>query len=142
MAAATFAPRRRKLPPTTINRWHDRRLGQRLSLSSNAFRPTDLPDVLIFRIRVKSSHQKYFAFTEARIRCMSAPSCSLQEGRIAIVTTRGCGMRWTRRHGWTSDAGRDGEIAWSWRPDAGVNPRVKSPGRRRLTSPALRGERV
>jgi hypothetical protein len=81
-----------------------------------------LPDVLIFRIYVKPSLQKYFAFTEAQITCMSALSRALQEGRIAIVTTRGCGMRWMRRHCWTSDADRDGEIAWSWRPDAGVKP--------------------
>ena len=38
-----------------------------------------------------------------------------------------------------SDA--DGEVVWSWSPDAGINPRVKSPGGRRLTSPVLRRER-
>jgi len=35
----------------------------------------------------------------------------------------------------------DGEVVWSWSPDAGINPRVKSPGGRRLTSPVLRRER-
>jgi len=29
-------------------------------------------------------------------------------------------MRWTRRYRQASDKGADGEIAWSWRPDAGV----------------------
>jgi len=29
-------------------------------------------------------------------------------------------MRWTLRHHSTSDANADGEIVWSWRPDAGV----------------------
>ena len=35
----------------------------------------------------------------------------------------------------------DGQVVWSWSPDAGIKPRVKRPGRRRLTSPALRRER-
>src|SRR5690348_9658510 len=42
----------------------------------------------------------------------------------------------------TNAARADGEVAWSRCPDAGINPRVKSPGGRRLSSPALRGERV
>jgi hypothetical protein len=33
--------------------------------------------------------------------------------------TRG-GMRWTRRLRLTSAADADGEVVWSWRPDAGV----------------------
>jgi hypothetical protein len=41
-------------------------------------------------------------------------------GRFAVVTTVGCGMRWTRRSRETSETGADGEIVWSWRPDAGV----------------------
>src|SRR5690348_18360329 len=41
----------------------------------------------------------------------------------------------------TGDIKADGEIAWSRHPDAGVNPRVKSPGGRGLTSPVPRGER-
>jgi hypothetical protein len=35
-----------------------------------------------------------------------------------------------------------GEIVWSRSPDAGINPRVKSPGRRWLSSPAHRREHV
>ena len=35
--------------------------------------PTDLPDGLIFRIRVKPCHEKYFAFTEMQITCMTLP---------------------------------------------------------------------
>src|SRR5689334_24911452 len=50
-------------------------------------------------------------------------------------------MQWTPRDRKTSEPGADGEIAWSWRPDAGVNPRVKSPGGRWLKSPVHRGER-
>ena len=41
------------------------------------------------------------------------------------------------------DVRRDayGQAVWFWLPDAGINLRVKSPGGRRLTSPALRRER-
>jgi hypothetical protein len=35
----------------------------------------------------------------------------------------------------------DGQVAWSWSPDAGINPWVNRPGGRRLTSPVLRRER-
>ena len=57
--------------------------------------PTDLPVGLIFRIRVKRLREKYFAFSEAKIRCMVRPVPHPSEGRIAIVTDVGCGMRWT-----------------------------------------------
>jgi hypothetical protein len=36
-----------------------------------------------------------------------------QEGRFAIVTDVGCGMRWTRWRRKTSGAGADGEVVWS-----------------------------
>jgi hypothetical protein len=47
------------------------------------------------------------------------------EGRFAIVTDVGSGMRWTREF-WaqslrkTTKALADGEIVWSWHPDAGA----------------------
>jgi hypothetical protein len=43
-----------------------------------------------------------------------------QEGRFAVVTDVGSGMRWTRQCRKTSDTGADGEGVWSWRPDAGA----------------------
>ena len=42
------------------------------------------------------------------------------KGRIAIVTRREAGMRWTRRHHQTNDANADGEAAWFWHPLAGA----------------------
>jgi len=47
------------------------------------------------------------------------------EGRFAIVTDVGFGMRWTRQRrrapvARTNDEAADGEVVWSWRPDAGV----------------------
>jgi hypothetical protein len=36
-----------------------------------------------------------------------------QEGRIAIVTNVGHGMRWTRCRQLTSDDAADGEVVWS-----------------------------
>jgi hypothetical protein len=44
----------------------------------------------------------------------------LQEGRFAVVTDVGRGMRWTLRQRETGAAKADGEAVWSWRPDAGV----------------------
>ena len=35
----------------------------------------------------------------------------------------------------------DGQVAWSWSPDAGTKSVERFDGRRRLTSPILRGER-
>jgi Cupin len=79
------------------------------------------------------------------IRSRPAPT----EGRFAIVTDVGCGMRWTQQRrrtpmacGRTADAA-DGEVVWSRRPDAGVKflrsrllrgdggKKARSPGRAR-----------
>jgi hypothetical protein len=48
-------------------------------------------------------------------------SCARQEGRFAIVTNVGYGMRWTLAVRKTSAWEADGEVVWSRRPDAGVN---------------------
>jgi hypothetical protein len=46
---------------------------------------------------VQSSRKKYFAFAVGQIICTSPRHPVPQEGRIAIVTDVGCGMRWTRK---------------------------------------------
>jgi len=38
----------------------------------------------------------------------------------AVVTTREAGMRWTRMARQTNVACADGEVVWSWPPDAEV----------------------
>jgi len=43
-----------------------------------------------------------------------------REGRFAIVTSAGSGMRWTREPRQTCDAFADGQVVWSWRPWAGA----------------------
>jgi hypothetical protein len=43
----------------------------------------------------------------------SALSRALQEGRFAIVTDVGCGMRWTQERAKTNGAFADGEVVWS-----------------------------
>jgi len=43
---------------------------------------------------------------------------------------------------WRAALARTSEIVWAWPPDAGVKPRVISPGRRWLKSPVHRGEHV
>ena len=42
----------------------------------------------------------------------------LKEGRFAIVTNVGCGMRWTLLVRQTSVSKADGEVAWFWHPGA------------------------
>jgi hypothetical protein len=59
--------------------------GRREASTFQSIAPTDLPDGLIFRIRVKRPRKKYFAFTEIEIGLYAAPSRAL-EGRVAIVT--------------------------------------------------------
>ena len=45
---------------------------------------------------------------------------SLAEGRIAVVTRREAGMRWTQKRCQTSGVIADGEAVWSWHPLAGA----------------------
>jgi hypothetical protein len=62
----------------------------------------------IFRNRVKPRNQKYFASRPTQIRCISPDVPFPLEGRIAIVTDVGDGMRWTReRQARMAIAGRD-----------------------------------
>jgi hypothetical protein len=42
------------------------------------------------------------------------------EGRFAIVTDVGGGMRWTQALLLTRALAADGKVVWSWRLDAGV----------------------
>src|SRR5258706_11024933 len=53
--------------------------------------------LLIFRNRVKPRNQKYSAFAVGQISASTSAVPCPQEGRFAIVTDVGCGMRWTRQ---------------------------------------------
>src|SRR5262249_12441836 len=92
------------------------------------------------RSNVKPRRKKYFPSVFRKYVIVSARPAPDQEGRFAIVTNVGKGMRWTQWRARTRRVDADGQAVWSWRPDAGVNPRVKSPGGRGLSSPAPRGE--
>jgi hypothetical protein len=68
----------------------------------------------------------HLRFSE-RCDCV-APSRLGKRDVRAIVTTREAGMRWPRqrRARWvvrTNGAAADGEVVWSWRPDAGAKLR-------------------
>jgi len=41
-------------------------------------------------------------------------------GALRIVTDVGCGMRWMLWRRKTGGAKADGEVVWSWHPDADV----------------------
>src|SRR5882757_11476908 len=73
---------------------------------------------------VQPLREKYFASPQTQITFKTPAVSFPQEGRFAVVTDVGSGMRWTRqrqaRKCWTKDADADGEVVWSWRSDAGV----------------------
>src|ERR1700744_4820487 len=57
--------------------------------------------------------QKYFVSSPGRNTFKPHAIPPSQEGRIAIVTDVGCGMRWTRRCHETNETAADGEAVWS-----------------------------
>jgi hypothetical protein len=86
---------------------------------------TDLPDLRIFRIQVKPSGQKYFSFSEGRIVWQNYPVPDwrgVSRSSRDVVRDTMDAVRIARRAMLTAD----GEIAWSWRPDAGVKPAADS----------------
>jgi hypothetical protein len=63
---------------------------------------------------VQSRLQKDFASRLAQITPVSAAVSAFHEGRIAIVTDAGLGMRWTWRRATDECAhAADGEVVWS-----------------------------
>jgi hypothetical protein len=59
---------------------------------------------------------------------------------VRVVTNVGRGMRWTRWLRKTNDASADGEVVWSWRPDAGVKLAEAIPPMTVAKEPGHRGE--
>jgi hypothetical protein len=58
---------------------------------------SDLPDRLFGRLRVQPCLPKYLYFHLTQITCFSRAIPFPIEGRFAIVTNVGFGMRWTRQ---------------------------------------------
>ena len=108
---------------------------------------SDLPDGQISDRAIQPRLQKYSCFHLSQISLRTPPSRSREEGRIAIVTDVGHGMRWTRQRrvrdviaersqgARTNDIAADGKAVWSWRPDAGVKFRGNLAQRRWQQSP-------
>jgi hypothetical protein len=74
---------------------------------------------------MSSSIGKNILLSFSEIRDYSLPIPPPLEGRIAIVTDVGSGMRWTwggSARDERADEGilADGEGVWSWSPDAGI----------------------
>jgi len=69
-----------------------------------------------------------FRFSENRLtptpnhRHESRRPAPFEEGRFAIVTNVGRGMRWTQVATRGERRNADGEIVWLWRPLAGAKP--------------------
>src|SRR5690349_8884533 len=164
MEAATSARRSRKLQASSISRSIDRgepatprraetpEIPGRFLDVNLANAPTDLPVVLIFRILVKPVRRRYFAFPEERIRCIAASSRPLRRAYRdrhdtwvrdamdrAVSPDERCRLRTAKSRG------PDAPTLASSLPvgNVGSSGRHAVIGRRRrLTSPALRGERV
>jgi hypothetical protein len=83
----------------------------------------DLPDGHVAQNPVQSSEKNIPLRDLLKSALLNRYPVS-QEGRIAIVTDVGYGMRWTRSAGRNHCADErrfaDGEVVWSWRPDAGA----------------------
>ena len=108
--------------PVTIG-FAARRTSRRASFSfprQSAPRP-DLPDGCGLEIRVKPGAQKYSCLPKFGFGVKDAHPAPLMEGRIAVVTTRGAGMRWTRRRCPTSGATRTAKWCGPGAPKAGAN---------------------
>jgi hypothetical protein len=83
---------------------------------------------------------KIFRLTRRANQWFNSARLTQMRGGSRSSRTRG-EMRWTRRPRLTSVADADGEVVWSWRPDAGVKLRgcprgdggkkARSPGRAR-----------
>ena len=71
-------------------------------------------------IRVVSWSRAKISLSENQKMCILPAIPFPQEGRFAVVTDVGSGMRWTRRCCWTSDTEADGEVVWFWRSEAGA----------------------
>ena len=98
----------------------------------------------ITRSKSQAPNSKIFCFSETpNQRYHSRVSCP-QEGRFAIVTDVGRGMRWTswRQAIFSPDeiAKAYGQVVWSWRRDAGVKLAGSIPPATVTTSPLHRGE--
>jgi hypothetical protein len=62
------------------------------------------------------------------------------EGRVAIVTKRGAGCDGRDGAETTSGAGTDGEVVWSWCPDAGIKSADDDPPMTGARKPGPRGD--
>ena len=83
---------------------------------------TNFPNQINVICPVQSLAQKHSASSVGQINGLNPPVSP--EGGAARDRHERCGgIRWTRRCRLTSGAAADGEVVWSWRPDAGAKSR-------------------
>jgi hypothetical protein len=78
-----------------LTKQHHRRTVLAFARTTVRVNAIDLPDAHDLRIAVNPLARKYFCFPEYGTSVWFAHPASHAEGRIAIVTRRGAGMRWT-----------------------------------------------
>jgi hypothetical protein len=112
----------------------------RTQAKSSHLAATKQRDGQISQNPVRPFPKKYSASAVGQISGLVWRVSPDERGGSRSSRTRG-GMRWTRKLRLTSVADADGEVVWSWRPDAGV----KSCGAIRMATvarkPVHRGER-
>jgi hypothetical protein len=112
-------------------------------VAKSCARKNEFRELIQSGLGCQSATRKYFSFRKSEIvyscRCPASA-----RGAYASSRTWG-GMRWTLWRRKTSGAIADGEIVWSWRPDAGAKfsrkrfresdggKRARSPGRSRIS---------
>ena len=89
---------------------------------------------------VQMYREKYFSFGKSESVISSRCPAS---ARGAYASSRTwSGMRWTRQWRKTSGTEADGEVVWSWRPDAGAKVRRVTCEMTVAKEPGHRGEHV
>jgi len=85
--------------------------------------------------------RKIFRFCRRANQWFLSARLTQMRGGSRSSRTRG-GMRWTRKPRLTSVVDADGEVVWSWRPDAGVKFVRRNSCGRRWQKAGHRGERA
>jgi hypothetical protein len=98
-------------------------------MQDKAFLRSDLPDDGQITFRKSEEDRlcpallrKIFIFRFSENHAFLAAVPFPYEGRFAIVTSVGSGMRWTRSDCKTCNADPYGKSVWSWHPWAGAKP--------------------
>jgi hypothetical protein len=104
--------------------------------------PTDSSQAATHTRHARIARRAVFSCAVGQITTILPRVSHPHEGRFAIVTDVGRGMRWTQRRQKTNDVVADGEVVWSWRPKVGAKFAAIDPQATVATKPGHRGDHV